>query len=269
LKYIQEIFMATPALRYRAFALIAFLAMYGNCHAEDVTDRAVNDIKLYFTAPVRWDQDDWLFFGGTVAATLVAHHYDEDVRSHFLKANPNVASDTSTHDAQDAVPAAIALVGTGLFAAVTQSYDGKSEAWAMVEATALSSITGYGIKWITGRERPNETADPNSWRAGGDSFPSLHTTAAFAIGTVLAESGSDDVRWIRRVVGYGVGAYTGYARLKHNRHWLSDTVAGASLGIASARFAMNRRDERRDATHVYIEPTVDGGVTVTVAVYLH
>jgi membrane-associated phospholipid phosphatase len=68
----------------------------------------------------------------------------------------------------------------------------------------------------------------------------LHATAAFAVGTVLAESGNDEYRWLRRVLGYGLGAVTSYERLKHNAHWLSDTVAGAALGSASARFTMNR-----------------------------
>ena len=68
------------------------------------------------------------------------------------------------------------------------------------------------------------------------------------MGTVLAESGNDDYRWIRRLLGYGLGAATSYERLKHNAHWLSDTVAGAALGIATARFSMDRREGREAAT---------------------
>jgi membrane-associated phospholipid phosphatase len=65
---------------------------------------------------------------------------------------------------------------------------------------------------------------------------------AFAIGTVLAESGNDRHRWLRRALGYGLAVGTAHARMDHDAHWLSDTVAGAGLGIATARFVMKQRD---------------------------
>ncbi len=138
----------------------------------------------------------------------------------------------------------------------------------MAEAAGLSATTGFLLKFVAARERPSVTSDSNRWRAGGDAFPSLHTTAAFAIGTVLAESGNDDYRWIRRTIGYGVGAYTGYERMKHNQHWLSDTVAGAALGWASARFVLHRRDQNSREAHLFIAPT-DGGVMVSVSYNLN
>jgi membrane-associated phospholipid phosphatase len=105
----------------------------------------------------------------------------------------------------------------------------------MLEAAGFSSITAEALKYAAGRERPDETTSVNDWRDGGSSFPSLHTTAAFAIGTVFAESGDDDYRWLRRAVGYGMASATTYLRLHDNQHWLSDTVAGAALGIATGR----------------------------------
>jgi len=86
--------------------------------------------------------------------------------------------------------------------------------------------------------RSYDTADANSWFESGDSFPSLHSSAAFSIGTVFAESGNDDYRWLRRVVGYGVAGYTGYNRVSDNAHWMSDVMAGAALGYYTAHFVM-------------------------------
>jgi membrane-associated phospholipid phosphatase len=118
--------------------------------------------------------------------------------------------------------------------------------------------TAYVLKFAAGRQRPDETTDPNHWAAGGSSFPSVHTTAAFAIGTVLAESGNDQYRWLRRALGYGAAGFTVYERLNHNAHWLSDTVAGAALGTATARFAMNRREGTRQAATVTVSPLYHG-----------
>ena len=130
----------------------------------------------------------------------------------------------------------------------------------MLEATVLSVGASYVFNYAAGRRGPNQTADPNRWWSGGTSFPSQHTTAAFAIGTVLAESGNSRYRWVRRVLGYGVGGFTAYERLKHNAHWLSDTVSGAALGAASARFAMSRESGRtnREAASLSFAPIPHG-----------
>jgi membrane-associated phospholipid phosphatase len=91
-------------------------------------------------------------------------------------------------------------------------------------------------------------------------------TTAFAVGTVLAESGNDEFRWLRRLFGYGLGAGTAYLRLKHNQHWLSDTVAGAALGISSAHFTMNRHLSGIEE-HLAVVP-VPGGALLTYHVNL-
>ncbi|MGH8324179.1 MAG: phosphatase PAP2 family protein, partial [Steroidobacteraceae bacterium] len=204
------------------------------------------DIEDYYTAPLHWDAKDWAYFGGALAAVAAAHHYDTQVRTHFIKQGVRPIGG-STHDLQDALPSVAAVAGTWLYAGLLDSSDGRHEVWDMFEAGGLSATTAFVLKYVAGRERPDQTDDPNKWRAGGSSFPSLHASAAFAVGAVLAESGNDDYRWIRRFLGYGVVAgFTAYERLKHNAHWLSDDVAGAAIGGASAHFVLTRDNKRRE-----------------------
>jgi membrane-associated phospholipid phosphatase len=228
------------------------------------------DIGAYYTAPLHWRLAEWGWFAGTVALVAGSHQFDDNTRTHFTRDLPNSGLGTQkSHDVQDAAPAAAALVATWVGAAWLDSPDGRGETWMMVESAGLSTVTAVALKYAAGRQDPSETTDPNKWRAGGSSFPSLHTTAAFAIGTVLAESGNDDYRWVRRVLGYGIGGYTAYARLKHNAHWLSDTVAGAALGASTASFVMHRREsggpERTSGLSVVPVPR---GVMLTYAVDL-
>jgi membrane-associated phospholipid phosphatase len=219
-----------------------------------------SDIKLYFTAPLRWDRGDWAWFGGALVAIGAAHHYDTQVRTHFVK-TVGTSQTTSSKDLQDALPTAAVVAATWAYASLISDSAGRREAWAMVEAAALSTVPAYALKYATARERPDQTSDPNQWRkSGGDSFPSWHATAAFAVGIVLAESGNDDYRWVRRFLGYGLGAATSYERLKHQAHWLSDTVAGAALGAASAYFVMGRERERDQANELALVPVERGAV---------
>jgi undecaprenyl-diphosphatase len=160
------------------------------------------------------------------------------------------------------------LLATWGLANLTNNDNGRREAWTMFEAAGLSTVTAYALKYAIARQGPDQTSDPNEWfKSGGRSFPSEHSTAAFAVGTVLAESGNDEYRWLRRLLGYGLGIATSYERLKHDAHWLSDTVAGAALGAASANFAMKRSNGTDEDGGLSVVP-VQGGAMLTYRVNL-
>lgn len=222
-----------------------------------------HDFAAYFTAPLRWNGTDWAWFGGALVAIGASHHYDTQVRTHFTKGlTPTEISNINSDDLQDALPAAAIFFGTWGYAALIGDPNGHHEAWSMFEAATLSTISAYGFKFIARREGPDTTSDPNQWfKSGGRSFPSEHATASFAIGTVLAEAGGDEYRWLRRLLGYGLGVGTSYLRLKHNAHWLSDTVAGGALGIASAQFTLNHSYRSRDSGFAVVP--VEGGAMLT------
>ena len=241
-----------------SFGLVALLA-WTECSADDLSARKVlDDAKLYVTAPLHWDARNWTYFGASMLAIAVAHEYDDDVRSHFADGAHAAAPGEDPRSIEDAVPAALLLGGTLAGAVMTRSHDRYTEAWSMAEASALSGVSALAFKYAFGRERPNDTTQVDAWFESGDSFPSMHTTLAFAVGTVFAESGDDRYRWVRRIVGYGVAGGTAYLRLRENVHWLSDTVAGAALGSASAQFVMNRREPAHPRASLQVIPISDG-----------
>jgi membrane-associated phospholipid phosphatase len=211
----------------------------------------LEDVGLYYTSPLRWDVKDWGYFAGSLGLIAIAHHYDTQVRTHFISQGTRPLGGSS-QDLRDIAPTAAAVALTWAYANWIDSSDGHREAGAMVEAAAFTVVDTYALKFVVGRQTPSQTSDPNKWRHGGSSFPSLHTAAAFAVGTVLAESGNDDNRWMRRFLGYGVVAgFTAFERLKHNAHWLSDDVAGAEIGGATAHFVLERESQRREARQNY------------------
>lgn len=96
-----------------------------------------------------------------------------------------------------------------------------------------------GGKLVVGRLRPNQTDEPYLFKpfSGADGFPSGHTTMAFALATALAD---ELHRPWASVALLTAAAGTGWSRLNDNKHWLSDVVAGATVGIASAQFIEGR-----------------------------
>ncbi len=229
--------------------------------------RSLGDMKAYYTDPLHWKRRNWEYFGGAVAAVVIAHHYDTQMRSHFDSGSnrPLGGKPPSSSLFTDAMPGFAAFALTWGYASLVHSSEGESESWNMLESAGLASLTGFVMKYTFGRRRPYQTTDPNKWFAGGTSFPSLHVTAAFAIGTVLAESGNPRIRWLRRVIGYGVGLGTAYLRMKHNAHWFSDTVAAAALGIATAHFVMDRRADQDMGNSMVSVVPVRGGAMLAYA----
>lgn len=69
-----------------------------------------------------------------------------------------------------------------------------------------------------------------------NSFPSGHTTTAF----VGAEMLNQEFGWrspLYSVAGYSMAAGTAFLRMMNNRHWLSDVLAGAGIGMLSTKFS--------------------------------
>jgi membrane-associated phospholipid phosphatase len=66
------------------------------------------------------------------------------------------------------------------------------------------------------------------------SFPSGHTATAFVSAEFLRQEYKDVSPWIG-AAGYAAAITTGYLRMYNNKHWFSDVMAGAGIGILSTR----------------------------------
>ena len=110
-----------------------------------------------------------------------------------------------------------------------------------VESIAIANTITFAIKVTAGRARPRKNPDnPRDFKLfrglGNDeyqSFPSGHSTAAFAFASIITSETHrwwPDSRWIIGPIVYGCAALTGVSRSYNNAHWASDVVAGAAIG---------------------------------------
>ena len=102
----------------------------------------------------------------------------------------------------------------------------------------------FPVKIIMGRVRPADSPDDNlsfnPFTFKDNSFPSGHTTLAFALATSFGREIKG--KWDDALF-YSLASVTAYARMHDDRHWFSDVVFGAGLGILSARF-IHRREAK-------------------------
>ena len=92
----------------------------------------------------------------------------------------------------------------------------------------IMSASVLSLKSITKVERPDGSAF--------NSFPSGHTATAFASAEFLWQEYKDVSIWYG-ITGYLVAAGTGAFRIYNDKHWLTDVVAGAGIGILSTKVA--------------------------------
>ncbi len=74
------------------------------------------------------------------------------------------------------------------------------------------------------------------------SFPSGHTATAFMTATMLSKEYGYLSPWVS-IGAYGVATATGLTRMANNKHWLSDVMVGAGIGILSSEFGYWIADE--------------------------
>jgi hypothetical protein len=78
--------------------------------------------------------------------------------------------------------------------------------------------------------------EPRPDHSNNLSFPSGHTSTAFANAEFMRMEYKDVSPWYG-IAGYAAAATTGYLRMYNNKHWLSDVIAGAGVGILSTQAA--------------------------------
>lgn len=131
---------------------------------------------------------------------------------------------------------ALGLLATGL---VSGDPEVRGAGWRVTGAVALAAVSARLLKFAAGRPRPAGDGDGLHPFGGESSFPSGHTTMAFALATSL----SDEIdRPLATLALYTAAAGTGWSRMNDHKHWFSDVVAGALLGYASAKFASGRME---------------------------
>lgn len=117
----------------------------------------------------------------------------------------------------------------------------RSQRWvfhglAMVAASLGAGGVAHILKYFVGRTRPELWLGPFHYaRGAANSFPSGHTVGAFALAGVLFFASRN---LALRVIAITLAAGVGASRILAFRHWASDVVASACLGLLAAWVAV-------------------------------
>lgn len=108
----------------------------------------------------------------------------------------------------------------------------RSKTERMLTANAMAMGISFGttelLKHTIDEGRPDQS-DVHS-------FPSGHTSFAFASATILSREYGYISPWIT-IAGYTTATGTGLLRIHHNKHWMNDLYMGAGIGVMSTNIA--------------------------------
>jgi len=190
---------------------------------------------------------------GTAALALTVDHR---VSEHFERTTPLSegwmnAADTIGNGAVE-IGAGLALFGTGELINDKRMTDAGA---VSLEAFLINGVFTEGLKYITHRKRPN----------GGDnmSFPSGHASNTAAFSASVSEM-YDWNPWIA-IPLYLTTAFVGVSRIQAQEHYLSDVIAGITLGTivgsSVGKYHKERDTKSGDSTaNIAVLPLFENGI---------
>ena len=213
-----------------AFVICVFVFSSNNMVAEELTDSISVANQLYLYSPNEEGKLDkfsssrlyQMTYVGVplVAAGIIVKSEDDHLRSLRNDYMPKFRNHTD--DYLQFAPAAVML---GLKAA---GVEGRSSWGRILTSDAFAAMLMGGVvntlKTTTHVTRPDGS--------NNHSFPSGHTATAFMTATMLSKEYGYKSPWIS-IGAYTTATATGLMRIANNKHWLSDVLTGAGIGILS------------------------------------
>jgi membrane-associated phospholipid phosphatase len=213
----------------------------------------LQDVRYILTSPVRWDRRDWKILAlGTLAVAGTAALLDKPVHV----ASQRDRNDTTDRAAKIFEPFGFyysfgVLGGFYLTGIALDDPRAKNVTQDGISASLIAAgIITPALKFSIGRSRPRQDEGTYVYRPfnGNISFPSGHTTEAFAVASVIAAH--YDSLWIQ-TTAYGVATLVGFSLIDQNAHFSSDVVAGALIGSAVGNAVVRFNAQKQTRFHFY------------------
>lgn len=199
------------------------------------------------TSPLRWSASDVRRLAGGVVMLGALSSADDAGRSLMRRNRSDGLSSAAREIERLGTIENYAVLG-GFWVVGVVTGDDRARhvaAEGLASSVVAAALITPSLQRIAGRVRPRHDALPHTFHAfsGNISFPSGHTTQAFAVASVIA---TEYPHPLVQVAAYGAAAGVAASRMYHDAHFASDVVAAALIGTvvgrAVARYGQARRE---------------------------
>lgn len=228
---------------------ILTVLFYGNSFAQEPDSILFKPESTAFRAGLRLIVPTTLIASGTII--MLDTDADEFFLNNFeVREERNESFRKFSNHIDDYLQHAPSLTAFALsFSGVKGKHDLSNQAALYLKSELLMLGVVYSLKYSVGEARP-DTGTKNS-------FPSGHTAQAFTAAAFLSkEYGHKSI--LIPIGAYGVATTIGAFRMLNNRHWISDVLVGAGIGILSTeivyRTHMNKWGTKNKMSSLKIDP---------------
>ena len=213
------------------------------------------------TAPFTTEENGLLKTLAVAGAVGITYAFDTTIRDR-VQGVKSKGLDDATKIGSNAIGNPFVHLGVA-FAVYGGGILGESERWKdtglmLGEAAVLADAGAFILKSAIGRGRPyagNGKGDfkPLQFSADHDSFPSMHTSSAFAMASVMS-SATESIPV--KLLYYSAATFVGFSRLYQDKHWASDILLGAAIGELCGRVVTGYHQKH---SNIALVPTVSQG----------
>lgn len=178
-------------------------------------------ITREWSSPLREpDSKDVLIYGSSLTLGLVLFRNDSIERLQENVQKNRFMSEDLSHfgDIMGQLVPNLLYIGSQYF--FENKSEGSRRIKVMAKSTFYAGLTTMILKGVVGQKRPNSE--------NRLSFPSGHTTTAFAFASVVASEHD----WYWGTSAYALATIVGLSRVQDNAHYIHDVVMGATIGTS-------------------------------------
>lgn len=194
----------------------------------------LRDQKAIWTAPLHLERSDMKWVIPSSVGLMALFTTDRITGDEIFEADRQVK-------ASNAISYAGSIYGLGattsafyLIGRMKNNYRARETGVLSAEAMLNSLIVEGVLKGVTQRGRPLDGHERSEFFDGGSSFPSGHSTQAWAVATVIAHEYKD--RPVVQIAAYGIASAVSVARFTGHKHYISDVVVGSALGFGIGKY---------------------------------
>jgi hypothetical protein len=214
-------------------------------------DETVDFIKQ----PAKWEGNDWLKLGLVGAGTFLVMQADQPIRDALMKDQSYYKSFPVEFGKLWGETYSTAIVAGvfGLHGILADDKATKKIGFEIVQAALYSGGITSVLKFAFGRARPfmmKGSADYQPFTLlddGFHSFPSGHSTLAFALSTILSRNVQSNTL---KALAYLPAVLTAFSRVYQDYHWTSDCLFSAVIGYVVATWIVDIHDPKESPVQV-------------------
>lgn len=232
-----------------------------------------HETLLFVKQPVKWKGRDWIKIGAIVAGSALLTTADQPLRD-ATQGQQNYYYSVPVEGGRmygEAYSIGGVAALFGIYGLIAKDTTAKKITIELLQAGLYSEALTEVLKIVVGRSRPYTNDGSFTFHPftltneDHHSFPSGHSTSAFALSTVMSRHAKS---LTLKILAYVPAGFTLFSRIYQDKHWVSDELLGAAIGYFVGNWVVDLHGTKRHRINITsVAPVI--GISIAVNQVTH